>query len=197
MRWVGGRDRGRMQQRRWWSRSVTPEHFLTLVQISTRSFLHSRTFCARPPSCPTLSRTGTRSDTPQVTTAAHRFGRRSPSPLAATPPAARNVRTAVCSPAPLAIGAGRQDVLAFTVQGLSLLTRVGGHHRAKQQHAATTPATSAPPPPHHHPVTHAFSTQTPPRPPPSTSHRPSPSMPLAHQTRLMVAHALPPPLVHG
>ena len=88
-------------------------------------------------------------------------------------------------------------MLAFTVQGLSLLTRVGGHHRAKQQHAATTTATSAPPPPHHRPGTHAFSTQTPPRPPPGTSHRPSPSMPLAHQTRLRVAHVLAPPSVNG
>ena len=103
----------------------------------------------------------------------------------------------VCSPSPLANGASRQEVLTRTLQGLSPLTRVGGHHHAKQQRASTPPPTSAPPPPPTAQALLAFSTLTPPCPPPSTSHLRGRMAPLAGRTRLMVPHVLPPPLVHG
>ena len=75
-----------MRQRRPWSRSVSPEHFGAVPQICTRAALHSRPLFASPPRFPTLARTCTRSDTRLWMTVAHRFGRLSPSPLAATPP---------------------------------------------------------------------------------------------------------------
>ena len=83
-----------MRQRRPRSRSVSPEHFRALQQICTHAAEHSRAFCACPPWFPTLSRAGTRSDTPLWMTAAHRFGRLSPSPSLQGHLAPHDVKTA-------------------------------------------------------------------------------------------------------
>ena len=112
------------------------------------------------------------------------------------PPTTRQ-RPPLPPPAPLGHAARRQAVLTPTAQLLPPLTHVGGPppcHKAACGDSPTHPRTAASP---HHPRTHdAFSTQTPPRLPPTPSPPPPPSMPLAACTPLMVPDMLPPPPVH-
>ena len=84
-------------------------------------------------------------------TAAHWFGRLSPSPLTATPSAPLEVQLPLVAVCTLVHAAGRQAILASTLLLLPLLTRINGHHRATWWRAATPPIhprTAASP---HHP----------------------------------------------
>ena len=187
-----------MRQR--WRRSpnVSPEHFLVSVQIRAHTTPHSCTFCACPPWCPTQSRTSTRSETPLVMISAPCFGRLSCWPLAPTPPCLRKVCTAAYArlhPRARGMSAAVAHPHGPTAPPAHPHRFPPPCHVAPCGDSPTHPRTAASP---HHPRTHdAFSTQTPPRLPPTPSPPPPPSTPLAACTPLMVPDMRPPPPVHG